>query len=117
MATPPHQDLRSRIAAEAVRREKPSPAFRTSRIGILLTDQSRESNGNALGNILSGHGLSHYELLLQRLGQAMREQHNAPFIAFRLMDMETPAFKVEILDSQVEGLTNSQTATVDEVDD
>jgi hypothetical protein len=57
------------------------------------------------------------QLALQGLGQAFGEKHNAALVALGLMQVELPLVEVEVFDSQVEWLADSQATAIKQVDD
>jgi hypothetical protein len=66
--------------------------------------------------VLTGQSPGQSQLALQGRNQTVGEEHDSSFVALGLVDIEAALFEVDVLDPEVEGLTNSQPAAVEQVD-
>jgi len=115
VAAPAHESLAARVAADPTGGEEPGPAFGASRIRVFLGQESGQGYREVVGPIQLGLSFGQSQLAFQRLGQALRKEHDPAFTAFGLVEVESALFEVDILDAQVQGLAHTQTAGVQEM--
>jgi hypothetical protein len=97
--------------------ETTTPTARIGAPGIVLCQESRKRDWDSNGAVPGSNRLGHRQLLFQSWLQASRERDHAVLVSFGLMDDKARAPEVHVLNAQVQGLRDTQTACVNEVDD
>ena len=93
VAAPAHESLAARVAADPTGGEEPGPAFGASRIRVFLGQESGQGYREVVGPIQLGLSFGQSQLAFQRLGQALRKEHDPAFTAFGLDTRRPQAYR------------------------
>ena len=117
VAAPAHNLFGAGMQAGGARGEEPGPTFGMGGVRIFLGEEIRQGDRDALGLIRRGEGLGDDEWSGQGSRETLREPDDPAFLALGLLDVESGLGQIEVLDAEIKGFGDAESASVEEVDD